>query len=124
MGNSAVDVPALVVGAFAALGIALTLEWALRGEQYRRGWLAAGALFAALTTLGVVDLLVAPPPRETPFFSLVLGVGLPVLGTLALHRGTRRVRPWIRIPIATTVAFVLLMGGFLLAAAAARWLPV
>ena len=122
MGSSAVDPIALGIGAITALIIVLTLGFALRGDQARRGWLAAAALFVGLSVLGALDLL-RHSPRETPFSNAIVGVLIPVLGTLGILRGTRRVRPWIRWPLAWMIAFVLLFAGFLIGAMAARYLP-
>ena len=122
MGNSAVDVTALVVGVVIALVITGALGWALHPGDTRRGWMAAGGLFLALTALGVIDLL-RHSPRETPFGIVIIGALVPVLCTLGLLRATRSVRPWIRWPVAFVLAFVLVFGGLLLGAAVARWLP-
>lgn len=122
MGNSAIDVTALVVGAIIALMVTGALGWALRSGGTRRGWMGAGGLFLALTALGVIDLL-RHSPRETPFGIVIIGALLPVLGTLGLLRATRSVRPWIRWPLAFLLAFVLVFGGLLLGAAVSRWLP-
>jgi hypothetical protein len=122
MGNSAVDFLALGAGAGVALVIAAGLVLALRGDDARRGWIAATALFAALVALGVVDLL-RHEPRETRFSNGAIGIALPVLGTLGILRGTRRVRPWIRWILAFLTAFVLVFAGFLLGAVLARFLP-
>ena len=122
MGNSAVDVTALVLGVGIALLITGALGWALRAGDTRRGWIAAGGLFAGLTALGVIDLL-RYSPRETPFGIVVIGALVPVLGTLGFVRATRSVRPWIRWPLAFLIAFLLVFGGLLLGATVARWLP-
>lgn len=123
MGNSAVDVTALAIGAAVALLVVGVLAWALRGDDARRGWLAAAGLFLGLTAIGVVDL-VRYSPRETPFGIVAIGALVPVLGTFGLLRGTRTVRPWIRWPLAFLTAFLLVFGGLLLGAMVARWLPV
>jgi hypothetical protein len=122
MGNSAVDPIALAVGVGLALVITVALVLALRGDNARRGWIVAAALVAALSALGAVDLL-RHEPRETPFSNLVIGVVLPVLGTLGILRGTRTVRPWIRWVLAWITAFLLVFAGFLLGAVLASYLP-
>ena len=122
MENSAVDLTALLVGAAVAIAVTGTLGWALRGDDTRRGWLAAGALFVALTAIGALDLL-RHSPRETPFGIVAVAALLLVLGTLGLLRATRSVRPWIRWPLTVSVAFLLVFGGLLLGATVARWLP-
>src|SRR5688572_10449200 len=99
MGSSSVDFIALGAGAGVALLISGGLVLALRGDNARRGWIVATALFLALCALGVVDLL-RYSPRETTFSNVVIGFLLPVLGTLGILRATRRVRPWIRWVVA------------------------
>ena len=122
MGSSAVDFIALGTAAAIALVIVVVLAFALRGENTRRGWIMAGVLFAALCAVGIVDLL-RHSPRETMFSNVVIGMLVPVLGTLGILRGTRRVRPWIRWVVAFLTAFLLLFVGFLLGATVARFLP-
>lgn len=122
MGNSAVDFPAILVGTVIALVVTGVLGWALRGGETRRGWLVAAALYAALTAIGVIDLL-RYTPRETPYGIVAIAALLPVIGTLGLLRATRTVRPWIRWTLAFLLAFLLLFGGLLLGAMMARWLP-
>jgi hypothetical protein len=122
MGSSAVDFIALGTGAAVALLITVGLGLALRDDNTRRGWIVAGALFAVLCAIGIVDLL-RHSPRETHFSNVVIGFLVPVLGTLGILRGTRRVRPWIRWVVAYLTAFLLLFAGFLLGATFARFLP-
>src|SRR5688500_8175243 len=107
MGNSALDVTAVTIGALIALAITGTLAWALRDGSLRRGWIVAGIVFAVLTALGVVDLL-RYSPRETAFSTVVIGMAIPVLGALGLLIGTKRVRPWLRYAVTLIAAFVLL----------------
>ena len=123
MGNSALDLTALVVGAIIALVVTGALGWALRREHTRRGWLVAAGLFAGLTAIGALDLL-RHSPRETPFGIVGVGALLVVLGTLGFLRATRSVRPWIRWPLAFVLAFLFVFGGLLLGAAVSRWLPI
>ena len=122
MGSSAVDFIALGTAAAVALVIVVVLALALRGGDTRRGWIAAGALFTVLCALGIIDLL-RHAPRETMFSNVVIGVLAPVLGTLGIMRGTRRVRPWIRWVVGYLMAFLLVFAGFLLGATVARFLP-
>lgn len=123
MGNSALDVTAIVLGAAIALAITAALGWALRDGNKKRGWLTAGVVFGVLVLLGVVDLL-RHSPRETPFSTVVVGVALPVLGTLGILFGTRRVRTWLRWTLAFATAFLLVFGGLLLGTVLTRWIPV
>lgn len=122
MGNSALDVTALVIGAVVALVITGGLGWAVRDGTVRRGWLAAGALFAVLTLLGVVDLL-RYSPRETAFSTVVIGMAVPVSSALGLLLATKRVRAWLRYTVVYLASFVLIFAGFLLGATLTRWLP-
>lgn len=122
MRDSAFDLTIVVVCLVVAALIAAVLIAALGKRNYRRGWLAAAALFAGLTGAGILDL-VRVSPRETLFGIVIVGVALPVLGTLVLLRGTYALRPWLRATIAVAVAFVLIFAGFLLGALVARWLP-
>lgn len=123
MGNSALDLTALGLGAGIALLVTGALGWALRGGDTRRGWLVAAGLLVGLTAIGAFDLL-RHSPRETPFGIVGVGALLVVLGTLGFIRATRSVRPWIRWPLAFLLAFLLVFGGLLLGATVARWLPV
>lgn len=122
MGNATMDIPALLVAMGVATAITAVLAWALRDGDSRRGWIAAGALTGVLLVIGVGDL-VRHSPRETPFTLLLLGVVPPVLGALGVLRGTRRLRPWLRLPLVYATALLLLFGGFLLGAVVSRWLP-
>lgn len=122
MSDSAVDATAIVVAASAGAVIAGVLHYAVRGDDARRGWVAAATLFGGLVALGAADLM-RHSPRETQFLTVVIGVALPVLGTLGLVRGTRRVRAWLRVLLAFLTATLLLFGGFLLGAVLSRWLP-
>jgi hypothetical protein len=122
MGNSAFDVVAFGTGVVVAALITATLFVALRRDDHRRGWQAAGGLVLVLLALGALDLARATP-RETPFAVLLFGIVPPVLGALGLLRGTRRLKPWLRTGLAFVVAFVLLYAGFLFGAVIARWLP-
>ena len=122
MGSSAVDFIALGTAAAVALVIVVVLALALRDDRPRRGWIVAGLLFAALCALGIIDLL-RYSPRETTFSNVVIGFLVPVLGTLGIMRGTRRVRPWIRWVVGYLTAFLLVFAGFLLGATVARFLP-
>lgn len=122
MGNSALDVAALVIGVVVALAITGALAWSLRDGSVRRGWITAGVLFLVLTALGVVDLL-RYSPRETPFSTVIVGFAVPVLGATGLLIATTRVRPWIRYAATFVVAFLLVFAGLLLGATLTRWLP-
>ena len=122
MGNSAADPLALAVGAALAVVIVAVLAFAMRRDSMRQGWIAAAGLFVGLSAIGAVDLA-RHAPRETPFSTVLVGVAVPVLGTLALLRGMHRVRPWIRWPIAFVAAFALVFAGFLLGATLAPYLP-
>jgi hypothetical protein len=122
MGSSAVDFIAVGTGAAVALLIVVALVLALREDNARRGWIVAGALFVVLSAAGIADLL-RHSPRETPISNVLIGVLVPVLGTLGILRATRRVRPWIRWSVAYLTAFLLVFAGFLLGATLARFLP-
>ena len=122
MGNSALDLTAIIIAAAVALVITVVFWWRLRDGDRRSGWIAAGALAVILTALGIVDLMRAPV-RETPVSTVIFGMCLPTLGTLGILLATARVKPWIRWPLAFLTAFVLLFGGLLLGAVLSRWLP-
>ena len=121
---SIVDVPALLISIIVALAITVALMVAHRGDNHRRGWLAAGGVSAALIAIGLIDLL-RVTPRETNIGAVIVGAALPVLGALGMIRGTRRVRPWIRWPMVFLTAYALLFGGLLIGATlASRLLPM
>jgi len=122
MRSSALDVTALLVGLAIALIITGALGWALRRGEPRRGWIAAGALFVGFAAVGVADLL-RHAPRETPFSTVLIGAAIPILGTLGMVRGTRRLPPWGRWPLVSLVAFLLVFGGLLAGTMLTRWLP-
>lgn len=122
MGNSALDVTALVIGVVVALAITGALAWAVRGGSHRRAWITAGILFLALVALGVVDLL-RYSPRETLFSTVIIGFAVPVLGATGLLLATTHVRPWIRYPVTFLITFLLVFAGLLLGATLTRWIP-
>lgn len=122
MGNSALDVTALVIGVVVALAITGALSWAVRDGSHRRAWITAGILFLALTVLGVVDLL-RYSPRETPFSTVIIGFAVPVLAATGLLLATTHVRPWIRYPVVFLITFLLVFAGLLLGATLTRWIP-
>ena len=95
-----------------------------RGDNHRRGWLAAALLAAGLVILGLADLL-ARAPRETSIAAPIVGGILPVLGAVGMVRGTRRVTGWIRYPLVFVMTLVLLFAGLLIGATfASRLIPV
>lgn len=119
-----VDLPALLIAIGIALLITVALMRAHAVENHRRGWITAAILAAALSIIGVIDLLRATP-RETHISTVIVGAALPVLGALGMIRGTRGVRPWIRWPLVFLTAFLLLFGGLLIGATfASRLLPI
>ena len=122
MGNSALDVTALVIGVVVALVITGVLAWAVRAGSHRRAWITAGILFVGLVALGVVDLL-RYSPRETPFSTVIIGFAVPVLGATGLLLATTHVRPWIRYPVIVLITFLLVFAGLLLGATLTRWIP-
>jgi hypothetical protein len=122
--NAVVDVPALIVSVFVALAITVTLMLAHRGDNHRRGWLAAGGISVVLIAIGLIDLLRATP-RETNLGAVVVGIALPVVGALGMIRATRRVRPWVRCLMVFFTAYALLFGGLLIGATvASRLFPI
>lgn len=116
MDTAAIDFPALALATLIALGITVALWFGNRGDDKRRGWIAAAALAAVLLAIGLLDVLRATP-RETHVATAVFGATLPVLGAMGMILGTRRVRPLVRWPMVFVTAFVLLFGGVLLGAA-------
>ena len=122
MGSSALDPIAVVLCLAIALVITVSLALAHRAYNYRRGWIVAGVVFLALSALGIVDLL-RYTPRETLFSTVLVGFAIPVLGALGLIRATMNMRPWIRWPLVFVLTAIMLVTGFLVGAAAARWLP-
>lgn len=116
MDTAAIDFPALTLATMIALGITIALGFARRGENIRRGWMAAAALTALLLAIGLADLLRATP-RETHLATVLVGAPLPVLGAMWMIVGTRRVRARVRWPMVFVTAFLLLFGGLLLGAA-------
>jgi hypothetical protein len=123
MDTSALDFPAVALGALIALGITAGLWYAHRAGDNRRTWIIAGAIATLLLVVGLIDLLRAAP-RETSLATVFVGAPLPVLGAVGMIRGTRRVRPLYRWPLVFVTAFVLLFGGLLLGAAVLpKYLP-
>ena len=118
------DTPALLLAILVAAVIVAALHAAHRGENTGRGWIVAGALALGLILIGVIDLL-RYAPRETHFTTVIVGVLLPVSGTLGFLRGTRKMRRvWLRLILAFLVAFVLLVGGLQIGATvASRLIP-
>ena len=122
--SSVVDLPALLVSVLVALAITVTLMVAHRGDNHRRGWIAAGGVTVVLIAIGLIDLL-RVSPRETNVGAVLVGVALPVLGALGMIRATRRVRPWIRWLMVFFTAYALLFGGLLIGATvASRLFPI
>jgi hypothetical protein len=115
------SITALVVSLLIPLVITAVLWFANRSGQRRPLWVAAGGLGGALLLLGVIDLA-RSSPRETPYTTAILGAALPVLGTAALLRATRRLHTWVRVSVAYVVCVVLFYGGLLLGATIVpRW---
>ena len=122
--QAVVDLPALLISITIALAITAALMRAHRGDNHRRGWIAAGLVTAVLIAIGMLDLARANP-RETHFSTVIVAAALPVVGTLGMIRATRRVRPWVRWLMAFGTAFVLLFAGLLIGATlASRLLPI
>lgn len=115
MDTAAVDFPALALAIIIALGITVALWMAHRGENIRRGWIAAATLTAVLIAIGLADLLSAAP-RETHLATAFVGAPLPVLGAMGMIGATRRVRPGFRWPMVFATAFVLLFIGLIIGA--------
>ena len=124
MDTSALDFAALVVMLVATLLITVAVGVGGRGDHPRRNrWLGALGVTVLLIAIGLMDLL-REEPRETHLATLFIGVPLPVLGTMAMERMTRRVRPWMRWLAVFLVTFLLLLSGLLIGAAIApRFLP-
>ena len=115
MDTAAIDFPALALAITIALGITVALWLAHRGENERRGWIAAATLAALLLAIGLADLLSAVP-RETHLATVFVGAPLPALGAMGMIVGTRRVRPGYRWPMVFVTAFALLFGGLIIGA--------
>lgn len=123
MDTSAFDVPALLITILIAVAIAAGLLHSDRGRNTRRVWLTAGVLWLLFSAIGVIDLALSDP-RETHFTTVLVGLAIPVLGTLGIVLGTRPTRRWIRWAVTVLTAFVLLVGGLQLGATvASRFLP-
>jgi len=110
-----IDYAALAIAVLIALGITTALMRAHRDDNHRRGWITAGYLAAALISIGLADLVVAPR-HEIPGATVLVGAMLPVLGAVGMIRATRRVRPWVRWLMVFGTAFALLFGGLLIGA--------
>lgn len=123
MNDSVFDGTALLVATLVAVLIAAALLVADRGNNHRRAWIVAGLVTLGLSVLAGLDLL-RESPRETHVSGIVTGIAVAVLGSLGIVRGTRRVRPWIRWPLTSVVALVLLLSGLLMGASyVSRVLP-
>jgi len=114
---SAADTVTLLIAVVLAATVTTTLLAAARSplDASRRTWLAAGALSLVLITLGVLDVYTRTP-REVALSTIVIAATIPVLGTVGMIRGTRRVRPWLRWLIVFVTAFLLLFASLLLGA--------
>jgi len=115
MDTSAIDFGALLLATIIALGITVALWLAHRGENVRRGWIAAATLTALLLAIGLADLFSATP-RETHLATVFVGAPMPVLGAMGMIVGTRRVRPRFRWLMVFVTAFVLLFVGLIIGA--------
>jgi hypothetical protein len=110
-----IDYAALFLATLIAVAISVALMQAHRGENFRRGWITAGIVAAALIAIGLIDLGVAPR-REIPIATVIVGATVPVLGAVGMIRATRRVRPWLRWLMVFGTAFVLFFAGLMLGA--------
>ena len=54
-------------------------------DNHRRGWITAGYVAAALISIGIADLVVAPR-HEIPGATVLVGATLPVLGSVGMIR--------------------------------------
>lgn len=113
--RSIIDVPALVVGILVAVVVAAALLWAHRRDDHRRGWITAGVVVLLIAALAALDLS-RESPRETNFTTPLFAGAIATLATVGMVRATRRVPMWLRAILAFVTAFVMLMGGLLMAA--------
>lgn len=118
MDTSAIDFAALALGVIAAAIITGAVAWGARSGGAARLWIAAATATVVLLAVGLVDLL-RERPRETHIATLLIGVPLPVLGAVGLHRAMRRARPWMRWSVVFLAALVLMFVGLLIGAAVA-----
>jgi hypothetical protein len=111
----AASVIALVLAVVIAASVTTTLIMSERPFDHRRIWRAGGILAVVLIALGLLDVFTRSPRELTPSV-IVLGAATPILGSIGIIYGTRRVKPWVRWILVFVTAFLLLFVGLIFGA--------